>query len=232
MATAVVTGAASGIGLALATRLASDGYLVHLADITSTTQIADSVGGVPHVADVSDPNDMERLAATAADPSVICLNAGIVGTELGAPWDVSAEEWRHLLDVNVMGVVNGLRAFVPRLLSTRQPCRLVITASLAGLLTFPGGGAYAATKHATVAVAEQAAIALSGTNVSVTLLCPTLVRTGMSDAGDDPNEVAAQALEAAEAGTFLVTPTQWTHAMTVRTNRLISGLVPNVPSPA
>lgn len=230
MATAVVTGAASGIGRALATRLAVDGYLVHLADIASAGALAESIGGVPHLVDVSSPEDMDRLAGDAVDPTVVCLNAGIVGTELGAPWDAPPEEWRRLMDVNTLGVVNGLRAFVPRLLASPEPRRLVITASLAGLLTFPGGGAYAATKHAAAAIAEQAAMILSGTNVSVTLVCPALVRTGMSDVGDDPDDIAAAALEAAEAGTFLVVPTEWTRAMTARTELLTSGRVPATPS--
>jgi NADP-dependent 3-hydroxy acid dehydrogenase YdfG len=105
MATAVVTGAASGIGRAVATRLSAKGYPVHLADVASTTELARSIDGVSHVVDVSDANVMDRLAEAATEPS-----------------------------------------------------RILITASLAGLVTFPGGGAYAATKHAVVAVAEQAAM--------------------------------------------------------------------------
>jgi NAD(P)-dependent dehydrogenase (short-subunit alcohol dehydrogenase family) len=113
-----------------------------------------------------------------------------------------------------------------------EPSRILITASLAGLVTFPGGGAYAATKHAVVAVAEQAAMALLGTDVSVTLVCPALVCSGMSDVGEHPDDVAMAALDAAEAGTFLVVPDEWTHAMTTRTHRLVSGRVPETPPTA
>jgi NAD(P)-dependent dehydrogenase (short-subunit alcohol dehydrogenase family) len=74
-------------------------------------------------------------------------------------WQVGLNEWRRVLDVNLLGVVNGLRAFVPRLVASDEPRRVLITASLAGLVTFPQGGAYAASKHAVVAVAEQTALA-------------------------------------------------------------------------
>ena len=231
MATAVVTGAASGIGRALASRLAGDGYTVHLADVASTGELADSIGGVPHAVDVSSRDQMLELSVRAADADVVCLNAGIVGTAMGAPWEVEPDEWRHLLDVNLLGVVNGLYAFVPKLVASRRRCRIVITASLAGLVTFPAGGAYAGTKHAVVAVAEQAALALADTDVSVTLLCPALVRTGMSDVGQDPADVATAALAAADAGTFLVVPPEWTSAVRLRTEHLLLGRVPQVPTP-
>lgn len=231
MATAVVTGAASGIGESLARRLAADGFEVHLADITATQDLARSLHGVPHVLDVSQPDAMEQLAAMVPDARVVCLNAAIIGTELGVPWEVGLDEWRRLLDVNLLGVVNGLRAFVPKLVASGEPRRLLITASLAGLVTFPQGGAYAASKHAVVAVAEQAALALANTNVSVTLLCPALVRSGMSEFGEDPDDVASAALDAAAAGTFLVVPGEWRHAITVRTNALLAGHIPDVPAP-
>lgn len=182
--------------------------------------------------DVSSPQDMERLALAAADAEVVCLNAGVVGTSMGAPWEVPPEEWQRLLGVNLLGVVNGLRAFVPGLLAQDRPGRIVITASLAGLVTFPSGGAYAATKHALVAVAEQAALALADAPVTVTLLCPALVRSGMSESGEDPDDVATEALDAAAAGRFLVVPQEWHAAMTVRAEALSAGVAPRMPAPA
>lgn len=231
MGTAVVTGAAGGIGRALAVRLAGDGHRVHLADIRDTADLAAEIGGVAHAVDVSSPADMEHLANAVPDADVVCLNAGIVGTSLGVPWDVPPEEWHRLLDVNLLGVVNGLRAFVPGLLSSGRPSRLLITASLAGLVAFPGGGAYAATKHAVAAVAQQAALALADTPVTVTLLCPALVRTGMSDTGEDPAEVAATALEASLAGRFLVVPSEWSDSVGSHAEDLVSGAQPQVPAP-
>lgn len=209
MPAAVVTGAASGIGRALARGLADQGYLVHLADIASTRELAEEVG----------------------DVDLVCLNAGMVGASLGAPWAVAPEEWAALLDVNLHGVVNGLRAFVPRLLATRRPAHLLITASLAGLVSFPAGGAYAASKHAVVAVAEQVALSLTDSQVSVTLLCPALVRTAMSPVGADPADVAEQALTGVREGRFLVVPEEWSDAIVERSERLIAGDHPGIPTP-
>ncbi|WP_148575380.1 SDR family NAD(P)-dependent oxidoreductase [Nocardioides caldifontis] len=231
MTVAVVTGAASGIGHALASQLAREGHLVHLADVTPTAELAAQLGGVPHQVDVADSQDMQRLADNAADAAIVCLNAGIVGPTTGAPWEAVPAEWDRVLRVNLGGVVNGLRAFVPGLLQYGHPAHLVITASLAGLLTFPGGGAYAASKHAVLAVAEQAALALADTNVTVTVLCPALVRTRMSEIGDDPAEVAADALAAARAGQFLVTPSGWEEAIQRRTDLLTTGGTPQMPRP-
>lgn len=231
MKAAVVTGAASGIGRALARELAAEGLRVHLVDVAPTDQLAAELGGQPWRVDVSNPEQMSRLASAVSDVDLICLNAGLVGPSLGPPWEPSPGEWSELLSVNLMGVVNGLRAFVPLLLESGRTSRILITASLAGLLTFPGGGAYAATKHAVVAVAEQAALALIGSNISVTLLCPALVRTAMSDVGDDPADVAAAALAASRQGRFLVAPDEWATAVRRRTERLLAGEVPDIPAP-
>lgn len=226
---AVVTGAASGIGRALAERLAADGYHVHLADIAPTDDLARQLAGTPHILDVADAGAMESLAAAAHDPSVVCLNAGIVGPSVGAPWEVPADEWLHILQVNLLGPVNGLRAFVPRLLAAGRPAQILVSASLAGLVTFPGGGAYAATKHALVAVAEQAALALADTPVSVTVVCPALVRTAMSPEGADPADVVAAALAGGRKRRFVVMPAEWSAAVRDRADRLASGQPPQAP---
>jgi NAD(P)-dependent dehydrogenase (short-subunit alcohol dehydrogenase family) len=231
MPTAIVTGAASGIGRALSRQLASSGCTVHLADIAPSHDAAAEIGGISHVLDVTDPNAVQRFADTVRDVDLICLNAGIVGTSLGAPWEAPPDEWTRLLDVNLLGVVNGLRSFVPPLLQSGTPGSILITASLAGLLTFPGGGAYAATKHAVVAVAEQAALALADSNISVTLMCPALVRTAMSPVGDDPDDVARLAITALRSGQFLVAPEEWSKAIARRGARLVDGGSPEVPTP-
>ena len=138
---AVVTGAASGIGRALATRLAAAGTRLVVADVDAAA-LADlatelDATGVP--TDVADPYAMEELAAAAPAARLVCLNAGIVGSALGAPWEVDPHDWDRVFAVNVGGVVNGLRAFVPRLLASDRPGHVLITASLAGLATFAGG---------------------------------------------------------------------------------------------
>jgi NAD(P)-dependent dehydrogenase (short-subunit alcohol dehydrogenase family) len=183
------------------------------------------------VTDVSDPAAVEHLAEVAGAPGMLCLNAGVLGQDLGAPWESSPDDWRRVLDVNVGGVVNGLRAFVPRMLAAEGPGGILVTASLAGLLTWPGGGPYGASKHAAVAVAEAAALALEGRQIRVTVLCPALVRTGMSDIGEDPADVADQALAAVDRGDFLVVPDEWRAALSARTAGLLAGDQPTVPTP-
>ena len=126
---------------------------------------------------------------------------------------------------------NGLAAFVPRLLATGRRHRLLITASLAGVTTWPIGGAYAASKHAVVAVAEQTALSLIDTSISVTLLCPALVRTGMSPIGEDPEAVAAAGLDACRQGRFAVVPDEWHAAVHERAAWLTAGTPPAMPVP-
>ncbi|GLW10448.1 dehydrogenase [Microtetraspora sp. NBRC 13810] len=231
--TAVVTGAASGIGRALATRLHAAGTRVVLADIdeTALAGVALELGAAAVRTDVSDPGAMEALAAAVPDVQLVCLNAGVVGGDLGAPWEVGPEDWDRVFAVNVRGVVNGLRAFVPRLLAAGRPAHLLITASLAGLATFPAGGAYAASKHAVVTLAEQSALALAGTPIGVTVVCPALVRTAMSAEGEDPAAVAAEALEAVREGRFAVIPAPWHDEIVRRAHRLTSGAQPETPKP-
>lgn len=230
--TAVVTGAAGGIGRALATRLSSHTSRLVLADIDAAAlaETATELGASAVPTDVSDPRAVEALATAATDAELVCLNAGIVGTDMGPPWEVSPEEWDAVFAVNVAGVVNGLRAFVPRLLASGRPAHILITASLAGLAVFPGGGAYGASKHAVVAVAEQAALALADTPVDVTVLCPALVRTAMSPVGSDPADVADEALAALENGRFVVVPGEWRAAVVQRAQRLANGQSPVLPA--
>lgn len=231
MTPAVVTGAASGIGRALAAQLGGEGRKVYLADVAAMTDVAQETNGVPVTADVTRPEEMETLAETASGARLVCLNAGITGASMGPPWEAPFTEWERVLRTNLLGVVNGLRAFVPRLIAADEPAHILITASLAGLVTFPSGGAYAATKHAVVAVAEQAAMALYDTQVGVTVLCPALVRSGMSEAGADPADVAATALQACRDGTFAVIDVEWKQAVMDRGIQLASGVRPVPPTP-
>jgi NAD(P)-dependent dehydrogenase (short-subunit alcohol dehydrogenase family) len=230
---AVVTGAASGIGRALATRLRASGVPVVLADVDQVAlgEVAAELGAEAVRTDVSSAVEVEALAVAAPGVDLVCLNAGIVGRDTGLPWEVSAEDWDRVFAVNVGGVVNGLRAFVPRMLAAGRPGHVLITGSLAGVVTFPTGGAYAASKHAVVALAEQAALALAGTSIGVTVLCPALVRTGMSDEGEDPAVVAEQALAAVRGGAFAVVPDGWGTAIARRGQWLATGTQPEMPAP-
>ena len=233
--TAVVTGAASGIGRALALDIHGRGGTLVLADRepVGLQRTADETGGTAVELDVASPRGFERLAEAAGIPTLLCLNAGVTSSpEVGAVWEAPAAEWRRVLDINLGGVVNGLRAIVPGMLATGERHHILITASLAGLATWPGGGPYAASKHAVVAVAEQAALALADTPVTVTLLCPALVRSGMSEVGEDPADVAARAIDAIAGGDFVVMPGAWSDAVLQRAHRLVSGRQPQTPSPA
>ncbi|HXV94241.1 MAG TPA: SDR family NAD(P)-dependent oxidoreductase [Pseudonocardia sp.] len=227
----MVTGAASGIGRALAEQLASRGARLVLADRDrdALARVAAHLAATSVALDVADPGDNERLAELSGPPRLLCLNAGVSSTHPGPVWEAPPAEWRRVIDVNLGGVVNGLRAFVPGMLATGGHHAVLVTASLAGLATWPGGGPYAASKHAGVTVAEQAALALAGSRVTVTVLCPALVRTGMSAVGVDPSEVARQALEAVARGRFLVTPLEWHDAVRERGRRLAAGDPPETP---
>jgi NADP-dependent 3-hydroxy acid dehydrogenase YdfG len=231
---AVVTGAASGLGKALASRLDKRGARLALVDTDraglSTVASRVSADFAVH-GDVADPSTMEDLAASVGAINLLCLNAGVISTSTGAPWAAPPDEWARVLGVNLLGVVNGLRAFVPRMVERGSPANILITASLAGATTWPGGGPYAASKHAVLAVAEQTALELSETEIAVTVLCPDLVRTAISDQGADPRDIAIEALQAMEDGQFAVVPERWSGAVQSRASRLASGEQPGIPQP-
>jgi NADP-dependent 3-hydroxy acid dehydrogenase YdfG len=179
---AVVTGAGSGIGRAIALRLASEGAIVHCVDLNkdNADAVAKECGkGVGHQVDVSNAGAVSVLAKTLfADGNrvdILINNAGIA--HAGKIVDCTIEDWRRLLDVNVMGVVHGIHAFLPRMLEQNTPGHIVNTASGAGLFANPGMGPYCASKHAVVGLSQVLAAELHGTSIDVTILCPGIVNT-------------------------------------------------------
>jgi NAD(P)-dependent dehydrogenase (short-subunit alcohol dehydrogenase family) len=210
---AVVTGAASGIGLALARRFGAEGMRVVLADIEAgpleraTKQLA--AAGVETLAvrtDVSRADDVEALAARSVDAfgavHVVCNNAGIfVG---GNSWEVPLADWNLVLGVNFWGVVHGLRSFVPLLLAHGEDAHIVNTASMAGLVSLPFTAPYCVSKHAVVTLSESLhhELAFRGGKVGVSVLCPEVVATNIgacarnrpAGAGDPAAETPEQAL--------------------------------------
>jgi NAD(P)-dependent dehydrogenase (short-subunit alcohol dehydrogenase family) len=183
--TAVITGAASGIGLAMTERFLSEGMAVVMADIEQpalereATRIADAGGRVlPVVCDVSDPDQVAGLrdAAVAAHGAVhlLCNNAGVANGQVNHR--TSPATWQWVVGVNVLGVAYGVSAFVPLLLEQGEG-HVVNTASEAGLTSSPVLGPYHATKYAVVGLSESLALELDGTGVGVSCLCPELVAT-------------------------------------------------------
>lgn len=192
--TAVVTGVASGIGRALALKAASLGMMVagcdrDAAGLDALRATLDA-RGTPHalrIADVTDAEDMARLAeAVSAMPPVALLfaNAGLL--RKGAVLDLSLDDWRTLLSVNVFGVVNTLQALVPAMIASGVPAQVVVTGSTASMVTAPGLAAYCATKHALWPMVEALRDELDGTAVGASLLMPGAVATGIF-ATIDPN---------------------------------------------
>jgi NAD(P)-dependent dehydrogenase (short-subunit alcohol dehydrogenase family) len=187
--TAVVTGAASGIGLALTERFVEAGARVVMADVEEAalvreaSRLGDAGADVFAVlTDVTDSTQVEALRDQALSRygavHVVCNNAGVA---MGGPMlKTTAKEWRWHVDVNVLGVAHGVIAFGPLLVEQGEG-HIVNTASEAGLVTTPVLGMYCATKHAVVGMSESLYRELEGTGVGVSCLCPNLVKTGIFD---------------------------------------------------
>ena len=188
---AVVTGAASGIGFALARAFAAEGMRLVLADVeedalgTGVEELCASgaeVIGVP--TDVSLAESVDALAARAEErfgtAHVVCNNAGVATP--GDPWDGPVSLWEWMFAVNVFGVVHGIRAFLPMLLAQGDG-HIVNTASAAGLRARPHLAPYVASKYAVVGLSESLFLDLaqSAPGVGVSVLCPTGVRTRIVD---------------------------------------------------
>jgi NAD(P)-dependent dehydrogenase (short-subunit alcohol dehydrogenase family) len=184
---AVVTGAASGIGLALSEAFAIEGMKVVMADVEAGAldkaagQMAEKGHTVmPVPTDVSDGGSVSNLADVAlqnfSKVHIVCNNAGIMAARPGPGkppiWEVSPHDWQWLMSVNLWGVINGCQVFLPVLLSQNEPAHVVNTASMAGLV--PGASAYGVTKHAVVAYTESVHgdLQKQSAPVGVSVLCP------------------------------------------------------------
>jgi NAD(P)-dependent dehydrogenase (short-subunit alcohol dehydrogenase family) len=189
---AVVTGGASGIGFGIAEAFAAEGMKIVLADIEAAA-LADAAaklraGGaevLDVVTDVSVEDEMIDLATNTythfGTAHIVCNNAG-VGGGAGLLWEIPQTGWDWAFNVNFWGVLNGIRAFVPRLVE-QQEGHVINTASIAGLKALPFMAPYTATKHAVVGVSEALAaeLVMTGSPVKVSVLCPGFIRTRLHE---------------------------------------------------
>lgn len=220
----IITGGASGIGAALATRFAAEGAgAVIVADIDDegAGRVAAEISGEAIHLDVADDQETAKVIAHVEKLygriDILCLNAGIAtdGTQ-----ETSNEAWQRTWDVNVMAHVYATRYALPGMLE-RGSGYIVTTASAAGLLTNIGAAPYAVTKHAAVALAEWLAVTYGAKGIGVSCLCPQFVDTPMLDSFADYDEgmrewvkgiaidtgqVAEQVMDAIRSETFLVLP--------------------------
>jgi NAD(P)-dependent dehydrogenase (short-subunit alcohol dehydrogenase family) len=187
-----VTGGASGIGLALGHAFAEAGMKVMLADIehralaSALKELHDFGPKVRGVScDVADPDSVERAAHAAFEAfgnvHVICNNAGVAAG--GGIDNISLDNWRWVIDVNLMGVLHGVRSFLPRMRAHGEGGHIVNTASMAGMNAGLGFSPYAASKFAVVAMSEGLAMQLKPHGIGVSVLCPSFVNTRIGDSG-------------------------------------------------
>jgi NADP-dependent 3-hydroxy acid dehydrogenase YdfG len=187
---AVITGAASGIGRAIAERSVKEQIKVVLADVEegalarAEEELKDAGGTVMAVrTDVSKRSDVEQLARLAFDAfgqvHLLFNNAGVAAG--GSPWEATWNDWEWVMGVNLWGVIHGVKVFTPLMLAQNTECHIINTASSAGLVVGSGSAPYSVTKHAVVALSENLYLSLQQkqSQVKVSVLCPGVVRTNI-----------------------------------------------------
>jgi len=189
---AVISGAASGIGFALAERAGEEGMIVVMCDIEANALEAaaaklraQGVNAIPHRTDVTNEVEVNALADRVfrelGAVHLLCNNAGVLTKEV-ATWETPLSDWQWTMSVNLYGVIHGIRAFVPRMLAGGEEGHIVNTASMAGLITGRAGNAvYDASKHACLALSEALYrdLVVRQTKVSASVLCPGAVVTNI-----------------------------------------------------
>lgn len=215
----VITGAASGIGRAMARRFAQEGSRqVVIADISEQPlkELADEIGALAIPANVAKEEDIINLVSTTEKEfgqiDLLCSNAGI---GLGGGVEADNEGWQRIWEINVMAHIFAARAALPAMIA-RGDGYLLNTASAAGLLTQIGSAPYAVTKHAAVSLAEWLSITHGDQGIKVSVLCPQAVRTAMTAGNEDgvasingmiePEQLCDTVIEALDEERFLVLP--------------------------
>lgn len=216
---AVVTGGASGIGRAIVDAFAARGLTVVIADVEATSldaavrSVNESGRAVGVQVDVSSPSSVSSLASRVLSElgrvDVLVNNAGVIAPRRPL-WEHTPDDWRWTLDVNLLGVANGIRAFVPAMIAAGSG-HVVNTASMAGLTTIPGGGngAYSASKHAVVGLSETLRVELDevAPAIGVTVLCPGPVPSRIHESSRNrPSDLADRGAAPVPAKTSSMTP--------------------------
>ena len=209
---AVVTGAASGIGLAVTEAFLASGMRVLMTDrdeerlVEHAERLASAGGEVrSRVVDVTDPDAVERAADAAIDEfgklHVAMNNAGIVVG--GDSWELPLSEWRRVVEVDLWGVIHGVHAFVPRIIASGEPGWVVNTASMAAVSVIAGIGPYTASKHGVLGLSDglRAELQAAGAPIGVSVVMPGMIRTGLNPIGTiEPEQVAANVVDAIRRG--------------------------------
>lgn len=257
----VVTGAASGIGLSLARKFGAEGMKVVMADIevpaldAAAASLPAAVERTTVVCDVSKGEQIEALREAAIEAfgavHVVCNNAGVGGG--GAMTDISIEDWKWVIDVDLWSVIHGVRVFLPGLIEQGEG-HIVNTASVAGLFSAPFMGPYNIAKYGVVALSETlcSELSMQQSPVGVSVLCPSWVKTKIAssirnkpgavteevdalsaiiqpllDTGIDPDVVADAVVSAVKSKTFwIITHDDTPAAVTLRTRSIIDGTNP------
>lgn len=263
----VVTGAASGIGRGIAQTFASHGAKLVLADVeqqrlekVAAELTASGCETVTRVTDVADAAQVEALADLTYQRfgacHVVCNNAGVAENNLRT-WELTLDDWDWVLGINLMGVVHGIRSFVPRMLAGEQAGHMVNTASIGGLVAGLALPAYSVSKHAVVALSEclYNDLAREQANVGVSVLCPGWINTDIGESdrnrldkpeigpnlqrsreafkqsianGMDPREVGQIVVEGIQRQTFyLYTHPHWNYAIEDRFKAILDAEKPS-----
>ncbi len=198
---AVITGAGSGLGRELAKLCAAEGMKLVLADVDERglNETKALLGDTPVISqrcDVSKRAELDALANATYEAygqaNLMFNNAGVAAC--GPLWSSTSAEWDWVMGVNLMGVVHGVQAFVPRMLKQGSPAHIVNTGSLAGLTSVPGSGVYCVSKHGVVTLSEclYHDLQAENANIGVSVLCPAFFATGIADSERNrPAELSA-----------------------------------------
>ena len=246
----VVTGGGSGLGKALAEGLASAGGKVLVADLDfeSAVRVCAAITGqggdaTPAAVDVADCGSVERLADICFETFGRCdvpiNNAGIA--DFGPALSMPVDRWRRIIDVNLMGIVHGFRAFAPRMAAANATAHVINIASMAGLVPLPGFAAYVASKSAVVGLSEVLREELAPSGVVVSVACPGWIATAIQPASGSsegprfrpelsrvlqPEDAATIILQQALAGNlYILTHPEWQDEVRTRSAALVAPVI-------